>query len=171
VLEEIGFEIPEFEKDGAMHISGVDPRITHEDEYLRALAPFVPDGCYIVWITEDGQIWRDLVKGGKIVQQDAKIVFENSEEAVMYLPADETEWAVVLEDMAKRLRSGESYLAQCTKSGYGDNTISVTGRCTRYAVTAEELTEVDKLKEDISTLRKIIREAKQTLDRDPTRMW
>lgn len=47
------------------------------DDYLmNAIAPFVKCGSYIQMRGEEGEMWRWTFKGGKMIEKNAKIVWE-----------------------------------------------------------------------------------------------
>jgi hypothetical protein len=47
-----------------------------DDDLMEVIAPFVKCGSYIQMRGEEGEIWRWFFKGGKMYQQEAKIVWD-----------------------------------------------------------------------------------------------
>lgn len=86
----------------------------------------------------------------------------------------EEEPIAFLEDLTRKLREGDPHirLAGWTKSmPPGSESASIHIRFLNTDVSVEVLTEADVLREENAKLKKIIKEAKHTLDRDPNAMW
>lgn len=65
VFKEMGFMDVE-ECDGYLSISGYDDKTGAEEEFCRALAPFVKDGCFLDWVGEDHAMWRWKFNNGEM---------------------------------------------------------------------------------------------------------
>lgn len=75
ILRELGFDVM-VEDNGDIWLVSYDSKIGAERDFLNAIAPFITDGSSIEWAGEDGTMWRQLFKDGKMIEQDAKIVWE-----------------------------------------------------------------------------------------------
>lgn len=75
ILESLGFTLST-DNDGSISIDYYDSKSGDEDKFIAALAPFVAEGSYINWEGEDGQHWRDEVRGGEIMQFNGSIVYK-----------------------------------------------------------------------------------------------
>ena len=71
VLELVGFEI---EHDDNGDIIGVSygNKTGAEDIFMLALAPYVEDGSYILWLGEDGHRWMWKFQDGTMLRHDVK---------------------------------------------------------------------------------------------------
>lgn len=77
ILREVGYEDCHIDEDGALQLGGYCGKSIEQEEYLIALAPFVPAGSYVNWEGEDGQHWQDYFDGeGGHVQKDGSIVYQ-----------------------------------------------------------------------------------------------
>jgi hypothetical protein len=70
-------------EDGSIeHIEFQGDKYSNEDALLRALAPYVRDGSYIVMAGEDGYYWRWRFSGGLLYEDNGRIIFEKSDRPV-----------------------------------------------------------------------------------------
>lgn len=79
-LDDIGFDIedsPEFEN---VYIERYCGDSSCQDEVVIALAPYVADGSYIEWRGEDGERWRDEVRGGRVFSQGPVVTWVDDNE-------------------------------------------------------------------------------------------
>lgn len=75
ILKELGFEC-ELNADGSLSIVYYDSKTGSEEHFLKALAPLVKEGSYIIWNGEEGAMWRHLVKNGELITQEPIITWE-----------------------------------------------------------------------------------------------
>lgn len=69
------------EDDDGLRIFGFNSKAGDERLFLNAIAPFVRDGSYIIWLGEDGAKWRDRFADGKMLSSEARIVWKDEHEA------------------------------------------------------------------------------------------
>ena len=74
ILNQLGFETDL--QHGELYIYSYDGKSGNEDEFFKALAPFIPDEQYICWTGEDGAQWRWLFRNGELLHQNAIITYE-----------------------------------------------------------------------------------------------
>ena len=76
ILREIGFKECEITATGDLELNWYQGKSHDEEEYLVALAPFVPAGSYVNWEGEDGQHWQDYFDGeGGHEQKSGYVVY------------------------------------------------------------------------------------------------
>lgn len=82
VLWMLSFE-PENLPDGSVDVRLFDSKWSeHIPFFLAALAPFVPDGSYLIFSGEDyGDIWRYVVEGGTLVEYRGEISWVRADAA------------------------------------------------------------------------------------------
>lgn len=75
ILVSLGFEV---NHDSVGNIVGLsyDNKIGDEYHFLEAIAPFVRDGSYIIWMGEDHYTWKNEFKDGKMFKREATIIWE-----------------------------------------------------------------------------------------------
>ena len=76
ILEALGFELDMY--GGELCSVNYDSKTGSEEHFLRAIAPWVEDGSFIVWRGEDGAMWRWLFDNGEMREQTAKIRWRDS---------------------------------------------------------------------------------------------
>jgi hypothetical protein len=67
------------ERDEEGNISGIffeGEKYGDDDLLMAAIAPYVENGCYIEMQGEDGEMWRWCFDHGKLINKEAKIVWE-----------------------------------------------------------------------------------------------
>ena len=74
-FEMIGFEGNGEDLEGNFALGFYDDKTGDEGVFFEYLAPFVRSGSYIEWRGEDGEKWRWLFEDGKVISQEAKIVW------------------------------------------------------------------------------------------------
>lgn len=74
IFRDLGFET--HMDDGDFHLSFYNSKIGDEEHFLRAVAPFVRHGSFIEWRGEDGSMWRYAFAFGKMLVQNATIVWK-----------------------------------------------------------------------------------------------
>lgn len=62
-----GFDVSE--SDSGVRINWYNDKSCEEGSVLVALAPYVADGSFMEWRGEEGERWRDVVRGGTVVHQ------------------------------------------------------------------------------------------------------
>lgn len=76
ILSEIGFEGCHINQDGDLDLGWYNSKSHDEEQYLVALAPFVPAGSYVNWEGEDGEHWQDYFDGeGGHEQKSGTVVY------------------------------------------------------------------------------------------------
>lgn len=73
IFQMLGFET--HTQDGAVNVYGYDNKTGQEDLFFAAVAPFMPDGSYTEWRGEEGDVWRYVVRDGKLMYQEPTIVW------------------------------------------------------------------------------------------------
>lgn len=77
ILREIGFEDCHISEAGALELGWYNGKSRDEEEFLIALAPFVPAGSYVNWEGEDGEHWQDYFDGeGGHEQKSGSVVYQ-----------------------------------------------------------------------------------------------
>lgn len=74
VFTDLGFEMNTVD-DSKVSLWGYDNKTGQEELFLAAVAPFVKDGSYTEWRGEDGSIWRYAAVDGRLVYQEAELVW------------------------------------------------------------------------------------------------
>jgi len=74
VFEALGFEV--YVKDGKVYLNGYDNKTGQEELFLAAVAPFVDDDSFTSWRGEDGELYGYKVRDGRLVSQQAYMVWE-----------------------------------------------------------------------------------------------
>lgn len=78
ILKQLGFEC-DVHDDGSIEFLAYDNKTGAEDHFLIALAPYLAstdgDAPQFVWRGEEGEIWRQIVLDGVMVEQPGKITF------------------------------------------------------------------------------------------------
>lgn len=69
------------EDEDGVYIFGFNSKAGDERLFLNAIAPFVRDGSYIIWLGENGEKYRDRFADGKMLSSDARIVWKDEHEA------------------------------------------------------------------------------------------
>ena len=71
VLELLGFEIAHDDNGDIIGVS-YDNKTGSEDIFMLAMAPYVEDGSYILWLGEDGHRWMWKFQNGTMLRHDVK---------------------------------------------------------------------------------------------------
>lgn len=75
VFKALGFDT-DITAERHLVINGYDSKTGDEHHFLDVIAPFCHEGDYLVWQGESSDIWRNIVKDGKLVTQEGRIVFD-----------------------------------------------------------------------------------------------
>lgn len=78
VFTTLGFETSTVD-ESAVGLWGYDNKTGQEELFLAAVVPFVKDGSYTEWRGEDGEIWRYKADDGKLMYEQASLVWDYSE--------------------------------------------------------------------------------------------
>lgn len=88
ILNELGFETIVL-ADGSLDIVGYDSKSGNEDYFLAVLAPIVTSqhekGPHIVWHGEDGSVWVNFVRDGRMCIETLALTWGNGP-AIPVLP-------------------------------------------------------------------------------------
>lgn len=68
VLEALGF-VAIYDETGLVGLD-YDSKIGQENLFLKAIAPYVENGSYIVWRGEDGAVWVQIFRNGTMETHD-----------------------------------------------------------------------------------------------------
>ena len=86
VLEQVGFDLEEL--DEGLAIRGYNNKSGQEELFLSALAPFAEsiyaDEPLINWMGEEGEMWQDAARDGKMFQQQITMATHGA--ATEYVP-------------------------------------------------------------------------------------
>jgi hypothetical protein len=86
VLEQVGFDLEEL--DEGLAIRGYNNKSGQEELFLSALAPFAEsiyaDEPVINWMGEEGEMWQDAARDGKMFQQQMTVAAHGA--ATEYVP-------------------------------------------------------------------------------------
>lgn len=69
------------ENEDGLFIHYFNSKFGDERVFLVAIAPYIEDGSYIIWRGEDGQLWRDRFRDGKMFVSNAVVTWPNENEA------------------------------------------------------------------------------------------
>lgn len=76
VFTNLGFETNTVD-DSMVSLWGYDNKTGQEELFLAAVVPFVKDGSYTEWRGEDGSMWRYAAVDGRLVYQEAELVWHD----------------------------------------------------------------------------------------------
>lgn len=76
VLELLGFDPTVNEAGDIVDLGYYDSKSGQEDLFIKALAPFVEKGAYLVWQGEDGAVWREDITNGAVTTRQGRVVFD-----------------------------------------------------------------------------------------------
>jgi hypothetical protein len=79
VFVALGFEVYADGDTDSFGLSGYDSKTGQEDLFLAVVAPFVKDGSYTSWRSEDGELYRFTVEKGRLRSQSAVVQWTPSE--------------------------------------------------------------------------------------------
>lgn len=54
------------DEHGDLYIDGFAENMGDEEHFLRAVAPFVEDGCYLEWQGAEGDMWKYVFNNGEM---------------------------------------------------------------------------------------------------------
>lgn len=74
VFGELGFEV-DVEDGSGTRLLGYNDSQGQEHLFLAAVAPFVADGAHVDWHGEDGRMWRNEVREGRMVTLTAVVTY------------------------------------------------------------------------------------------------
>ena len=77
VFERLGFATRLDE--GYVWLDGYDSKTGQEDLFVAVVAPFMSDESYLQWRGEQGEVWKDVVRGGRLYVEHAEIVWADPE--------------------------------------------------------------------------------------------
>lgn len=77
VFERLGFSTRRHQ--GLIWLDAYDSKTGQEDLFLAVVAPFVEDDSYTVWRGEGGEMWKNVVRGGRMYVERSEIVWADPE--------------------------------------------------------------------------------------------
>lgn len=77
VFERLGFSTRRHQ--GLIWLDGYDSKTGQEDLFLAVVAPFVEDDSYTEWRGEEGEMWKNVVRGGRMYVERSEIVWGDPE--------------------------------------------------------------------------------------------
>lgn len=75
ILQELGFST-NILPYGDLTVLAYNGKSADEEDFLKALAPFVEEGSYIEWIDEDNYLWRDYFVDGDMIIESGSIMWD-----------------------------------------------------------------------------------------------
>lgn len=74
VFEQLGFDV--HENDEGIISIWYDNPIGQEELFLQAIVPYVQDGSYLDWQTDDGCLYRHIYENGEMVKKEGRVVWD-----------------------------------------------------------------------------------------------
>lgn len=75
VFSHLGFETTR-DEHGGLCLHWYDSKIGDEEQFLRAVAPFVEPGSFLEWRGEDGCMWRHEFDGEVMTYKAGRVVYD-----------------------------------------------------------------------------------------------